>query len=99
MQPGAWGKVNLVRRESGGEVVPGDHGGMTSRTMPPRKSLDPHDWLRIPLDVLEEQGLVESRYELVKASGSKRSVPVRMSVATPLAEKALKDIADSLREE
>ncbi len=51
------------------------------------------------LDVLEEQGLVESRYELVKATGSKRSVAVRMSVATPLAERALKDIADSVREE
>ncbi len=48
------------------------------------------------LDVLEEQGLVESHYELIKANGSKRSIAVRMSVATALADRALKDIADSV---
>jgi len=49
------------------------------------------------LDVLQSQGLVESRYELMKAEGSKRSVAVRMSVATPKAEKVLQDIAKSVK--
>ncbi len=47
------------------------------------------------LDVLKEQGLVESRYELMKAEGSKRSVAVRMCVATSLADKAIQDIVES----
>ena len=49
------------------------------------------------LDVLEEQGLVESRYELMKTEGSKRSIAVRLCVATSMAEKALQDIAESVR--
>ena len=49
------------------------------------------------LDVLQEQGLVESRYELMRSKGSKRSVAVRMSVATPKAEKVLQDIVESVR--
>lgn len=48
------------------------------------------------LDVLQEQGLVESRYELVRAEGSKRSVAVRMCAVTATAEKAVQDIATSL---
>src|SRR5574342_592831 len=38
------------------------------------------------LDVLEEQGLVEGKYELVRARGSERGVAVRMCVATPKAD-------------
>src|SRR5437667_10692723 len=49
------------------------------------------------LDVLQDQGLVESRYELMRTEGSKRRVAVRMSVATPKAEKVLQDIAESVR--
>jgi predicted transcriptional regulator len=48
------------------------------------------------LDVLEEQELVRSEYELAPASGSRRQVAVRMCRATPKAEKVVRDIQDSV---
>ncbi len=48
------------------------------------------------LDVLEEQGLVETKYELMKARGSKRRVAVRTCVATPKADEVLRDIRKSV---
>jgi predicted ArsR family transcriptional regulator len=47
------------------------------------------------LDVLEEQKLVESKYELTKIQGSKRGVAVRTCKITEKAEDALKDIRES----
>jgi DNA-binding MarR family transcriptional regulator len=44
------------------------------------------------LDVMEEQGLVETRYELVNVSGSKRGVAVRLSKATPKANEVLRQL-------
>jgi len=49
------------------------------------------------LDVLEEKGLVESRFELVKVNGSNRGVAVRMCRATDKAEKVLLDIEESMQ--
>lgn len=49
------------------------------------------------LDVLEEEGLVKSRYELVQVQGSKRGVAVRLCEATRRAEEALRDIQESVR--
>jgi DNA-binding transcriptional ArsR family regulator len=48
------------------------------------------------LDVLEEQGLVECKYELVKVEGSNRKIAVRWAKATDKAEKVLQDIQDSM---
>jgi predicted ArsR family transcriptional regulator len=48
------------------------------------------------LDVLEEQELVRSAYELVPARGSRRRVAVRMCQATAKAEKVVRDIQESV---
>lgn len=50
------------------------------------------------LDVLQEENLVESRYELAKADGSKRGVAVRRCWLTTHAEDVLKDIAESAKQ-
>lgn len=49
------------------------------------------------LDILEERGLVESKYELVSVEGSKRGVAVRLCSATPKAEEVLLQIRESSR--
>jgi DNA-binding transcriptional ArsR family regulator len=49
------------------------------------------------LDVLQEQGLIESRYEMKKVDGSNREVSVRLCRATDKATKVLADIQDSMR--
>ena len=41
------------------------------------------------LDVMEEQKLVETKYELVDLNGSKRGVAVRLAKATPKAKDVL----------
>jgi DNA-binding transcriptional ArsR family regulator len=46
------------------------------------------------LSVLQEQGLVESKYELAQVVGSKRGVAVRMCWATPKAEEVLKNVRE-----
>ncbi len=48
------------------------------------------------LDVMEEEGLVDSTYALVNAKDSKRKVAVRMCRTTPKADKVLEDIRDSV---
>jgi len=48
------------------------------------------------LDVLEDEGLVKSSYELAKVEGSKRGVAVRRCIATPKAEAVIKDIKESI---
>jgi predicted ArsR family transcriptional regulator len=50
------------------------------------------------IDVLQEQKLIESKYELVELDGSKRRVAVRKCWATAHAEEVLKDIAESTKE-
>lgn len=50
------------------------------------------------LDVLGEQELVRSAYELVPAKGSRRKVAVRMCEATPKAERVVRDIQDSMNQ-
>lgn len=50
------------------------------------------------LDVLEEQNLVECKYELMEASGSKRGVAVRLCKATPKVEEVFKDIEEAVNE-
>ena len=46
------------------------------------------------LDVLQEQGVVETKYELAKVEGSKRGVAVRTCWATPKAEEVLKTVRE-----
>ena len=43
------------------------------------------------LDVLEEQGLVECKYELVNIEGSKRGVAVRLCSVTPKTEEVFRN--------
>jgi DNA-binding transcriptional ArsR family regulator len=50
------------------------------------------------LDVLQDEKLVESRYELAKVEGSKRGVAVRTCWTTKRAEEALEDVRVSLKE-
>jgi DNA-binding transcriptional ArsR family regulator len=47
------------------------------------------------LDVLQDEGLVESKYELAKVDGSKRGVAVRLCVATPKADAVFKEIREN----
>jgi DNA-binding transcriptional ArsR family regulator len=49
------------------------------------------------LDILQDQGLVESKYELVNVEGSKRGVAVRLCSATPKADEVLRQIRESSR--
>ena len=49
------------------------------------------------VDVLQEEKLVESKYEIAKVGGSKRGVAVRTCWATDKAEEVLKDVRDSVR--
>ena len=49
------------------------------------------------LDVLEEQKLIESKYELATIDGTKRGVAVRTCKITERAEEALKDIRESTK--
>jgi len=49
------------------------------------------------LDVLEEQKLIESKYELTKVEGSKRGVAVRTCRITAKAEEVLRDIRESAK--
>jgi len=48
------------------------------------------------LDVLEQQELVRSEYEMIRARGSRRQIAVRMCQATQKAEKVVRDIQDSV---
>ncbi len=41
------------------------------------------------LDVLQDQGLIETRYELIDLNGSKRGVAVRLAKATPKAKEVV----------
>jgi len=47
------------------------------------------------LDVLQEEKLIESKYELVKVDGSKRGVAVRMCISTHKVDDVLRDIRES----
>jgi len=49
------------------------------------------------LDILQDQGLVESKYELVNVEGSKRGVAVRLCSATRKADEVLRQIRKSSR--
>lgn len=49
------------------------------------------------LDVLQDEKMVECSYELVKISGSKRGVAVRLCSVTPKAEEVLQDIRESTK--
>ena len=48
------------------------------------------------VDVLQQQGVVASKYEIVKKDGSKRGVAVRMCEATPHAKEVMRDIKESI---
>jgi len=50
------------------------------------------------LDVLQEEKLVDTKYELVKIDGSKRDVAVRTCWATAKAAEVMKDVRDSTKE-
>ncbi len=49
------------------------------------------------LDVLQDQQLIESKYEISKIQGSKRGVAVRTCKATAKAEEVLADVRNSAR--
>ena len=49
------------------------------------------------LDVLQEQGLVESKYEVAVVNGSKRGIAVRMCSTTPKVDEVLRQIRESSR--
>jgi predicted ArsR family transcriptional regulator len=49
------------------------------------------------LDVLQEEKLVETKYEIAKLDGSKRRVAVRTCRVTEKAEEVLRDVRESLR--
>src|SRR5438309_10783995 len=49
------------------------------------------------IDVLQEQKLVETKYELVKINDSKRDVAVRTCRITAKADEVMKDVRDSMR--
>ncbi len=49
------------------------------------------------LDVLQEEKLVESKYEIARVEGSKRGVAVRTCWATDKAEEVLKDVRESVK--
>ena len=44
------------------------------------------------LDVMQEQGLVETKYELVDVNGSRRGVAVRLAKETPKAAEVLRQL-------
>jgi len=48
------------------------------------------------LDVLQEIGLIDCKYELVKAKGSNRKVAVRLCSPTPKLSEVFKDIAEAV---
>ena len=48
------------------------------------------------LDVLQEQGLIECRHELVKEHGSNREVAVRWAWPTKKADAVIEDILESV---
>jgi DNA-binding transcriptional ArsR family regulator len=48
------------------------------------------------LDVLQEQGLIECKHELIKVNGSNREVAVRWSWPTDKAENVIQDILESV---
>ncbi len=48
------------------------------------------------LDVLEDQGLIKSRYEIATAKGSTRGVAVRLCTPTPKLMEVFKDIAQEV---
>jgi len=49
------------------------------------------------LDVLQEQGLIGCKHELMKVNGSNREVAVRWSWPTDKAEKVVQDIQESMK--
>ncbi len=49
------------------------------------------------LDVLQEEKLVETKYEIARVEGSKRGVAVRTCWATDKAEEVLKDVRESVK--
>jgi DNA-binding transcriptional ArsR family regulator len=49
------------------------------------------------IDVLQEEKLVESKYELVRVNDSKRDVAVRTCWVTAKAADVMKDVRDSTR--
>lgn len=49
------------------------------------------------LDVLQEQGLIECKHELMQVNGSNREVAVRWSWPTDKAEKVVQDIQESMK--
>jgi predicted transcriptional regulator len=48
------------------------------------------------LDILQEIGLVNCKYELVKAKGSARKVAVRLCSPTPKLSEVFQDIAEAV---
>ena len=49
------------------------------------------------IDVLQQEKLVESKYEIAKVGGSKQGVAIRTCWATDKAEQVLKDLRESVR--
>ena len=49
------------------------------------------------LDVLQEEKLIESKYEIARVEGSKRGVAVRTCKATDKVEEVLRDVRESVR--
>jgi len=48
------------------------------------------------LNILQEKGLVECKYELVKAKGSTRKVAVRLCSPTPKLKEVLREIIEAI---
>jgi DNA-binding transcriptional ArsR family regulator len=62
------------------------------------KALDIHPrMVSHHLDILQDQGLIESNYGLVNVEGSKRGVAVRLCSATTKADEVLRQIRESSR--
>ena len=50
------------------------------------------------LNVLQERGLIDCKYELTKAKGSTRGIAVRLCSGTPKLTEVLKDIEQAIGE-
>lgn len=50
------------------------------------------------LDVLEKQGLIDCKYDVIQIKGSKRRVAVRLCSTTLKSEEVFKDIKEALEE-
>lgn len=86
VQPGRW-KIYQALREKGPSYVE----EIAEETKIHPRLVSHH------LDVLQEQGLVECKYEISNLGGSKRGVAVRICKTTPKGELVLADLRESVK--